>query len=82
MSVSQCFRDAGTLIQMGLFIASLGLGLAAAFATQTWGFGVLGAMAAYTALSILYALLARLCDWPPLRWSRFFAMIFDMLGGF
>ncbi len=78
----QRFGDTGALIQIGLLIASLGLGLAAAFATETWGFGVLGGMAAYTALSIAYALLARLCDWPPLRWSRFFAVIFDLLGAF
>ncbi len=82
MSVLQRFGDTGALIQLGLFIASLGAGAIAALATATWGFGVLGAIAAYVALSISYALLARLCDWPPLRWSRFFAMIFDMLGAF
>ena len=81
-TVLQRFGESGALIQIGLVIASLGLGAAAALATETWGFGVLGALSAYTALSIGYALLARLCGWRPLRWSHFFAVIFDLLSAF
>ena len=82
MPVLQRFGDSAVPIQIGLFVASLGVGAVAALATATWGIGVLGAIAAYVALSIAYALLAPLCGWRPLRWSHFFAMIFDLLGAF